>query len=119
MYLGIVWGTLWPWAALIPVLAESPNSRRVVYHNIFAVQPQEDRLGYDGDGVVEIASAKREDFNSQLMIEATHTTAHRHPLTILELQRILKEHLEQIENPHGIQLIRRETTSPGYAAPQR
>ena len=108
-----------PTSPLIPVLAESPNSRRVFYHNIFAVQPQKDRLGYDGDGVVEIESAKREDFDSQLMIEATHTTAHRHPLTILELQRILKEHLEQIENSHGVQLTRRETALPGYSAPHR
>jgi pimeloyl-ACP methyl ester carboxylesterase len=82
-----------PTSPLIPVLAESPNSRRVSYHNIFAVQPQEDALGYDGDGVVEIASARRDDFDSQLQIEATHTTAHRHPLAILELRRILIEHL--------------------------
>ena len=104
-----------PTSPLIPVLAETPNSRRVVYHNIFAVQPQKDALGFDGDGVVEIASAKRDDFDSQMMIEATHTTAHRHPLAILELQRILKEHLRQIENPNGIQLIRNQPATPGYA----
>lgn len=106
-----------PTSPLIPVLATSPNSRSVVYHNIFAVQPQRDALGYDGDGVVEIASAKRDDFDSQLMIEATHTTAHRHPLTILELQRILMEHLDQVENPHGIRQIRNET--PAGEIPHR
>jgi pimeloyl-ACP methyl ester carboxylesterase len=103
-----------PTSPLIPVLAETPNSRRVAYHNIFAVQPQKDALGYDGDGIVEIASAKRDDFDSQIMIEATHTTAHRHPLAILELQRILREHLKQTDKPNNIQLLRHEAAGIGH-----
>ncbi|MDA0589883.1 MAG: hypothetical protein O3C17_17920, partial [Planctomycetota bacterium] len=106
-----------PTSPLIPVLAETPNSRRVAYHNIFAVQPQKDALGYDGDGLVEIASAKRDDFDSQVMIEATHTTAHRHPLAILELRRILLEHLEQTDKPHKIQLLQHEAAGVGHTPP--
>ena len=103
-----------PTSPLIPVLAETPNSQRVVYHNIYAVQPKKYSEGFEGDGIVEIASARRDDFDSQIMVEATHTTAHRHPLTILELRRILLEHLATIDNPNSIQLLQHE--SPGDRA---
>ncbi|MFP6765123.1 MAG: alpha/beta hydrolase [Planctomycetaceae bacterium] len=103
-----------PTSPLIPVLAEAPNSGGVRYHNIFAVQPQKTALGYDGDGVVEIASAKREDFDSELMIEATHTTAHRHPRAILELRRILLEHLKEADSSNHIQLLHNQAGGAGY-----
>ena len=101
-----------PTSPLIPVLAEAPNSRRVTYHNIYAVQRKQYSEGFEGDGIVEIASAKRDDFDSQVMIEATHTTAHRHPLAILELRRILQEHLATVDSPNSIQLLRHETSVP-------
>jgi len=100
-----------PTSPLISVLAEAPNSRSVSYHNIFAVEPQkfsDGTSGPDGDGIVTIASAKRDDFDSQISIEATHTTAHRHPLTILELRRILLEHLGKVDSPYNIQLLKHD-----------
>lgn len=100
-----------PTSPLIPVLAEAPNSRSVSYHNIFAVERRkfsDGASGPDGDGIVTIASAKRDDFDSQISIEATHTTAHRHPLTILELRRILLEHLGKVDSPYNIQLLKHD-----------
>ena len=97
-----------PTSPLIPVMAEAPNSRAVRYHNIFAVEPRgftDSPHTSEGDGIVTVASARRDDFDSQISIEATHTTAHRHPLAILELRRILLEHLEQVDNPNNIQLL--------------
>ncbi|NQV22819.1 MAG: alpha/beta hydrolase [Rhodopirellula sp.] len=102
-----------PTSPLIPVLAETPNSRRVAYHNIFAVQPRQYSDGYEGDGIVTIASARRDDFDSQISIEATHTTAHRHPLAILELRRILLEHLATVDSPNGIQLLQHQSELMG------
>jgi pimeloyl-ACP methyl ester carboxylesterase len=109
-----------PTSPLIPVLAEAPNSRSVSYHNIFAVEPRkfsDGASGPEGDGIVTIASAKRDDFDSQISIEATHTTAHRHPLAILELRRILLEHLSKLDSPNSIQLLRHEVESSGVAEP--
>jgi pimeloyl-ACP methyl ester carboxylesterase len=102
-----------PTSPLIPVMAEAPNSRSVTYHNIFAVEAStfSSRDGSpEGDGIVTVASAKRDDFDSQISIEATHTTAHRHPLAILELRRILLEHLGDVDSPNGIQLLQYSTT---------
>lgn len=100
-----------PTSPLIPVLAETPNSRQVRYHNIYAVQKKQYSDGFEGDGIVEISSARRDDFDSQIMIEATHTTAHRHPLAILELRRILLEHLDSIDSPHSIQLLKHQAAA--------
>ena len=97
-----------PTSPLIPVMAEAPNTQDVSYHNIFAVEPQKfaDGVGTpEGDGIVTIASARRDDFDSQISIEATHTTAHRHPLAILELRRVLLEHLATVDSPNGIHLL--------------
>ena len=97
-----------PTSPLIPVMAEAPNSRTVSYHNIFAVEPSsftDNPHAPEGDGIVTVASAQRDDFDSQISIEATHTTAHRHPLAILELRRILLEHLGNVDSPSGIQLL--------------
>lgn len=97
-----------PTSPLIPVMAEAPNSRTVSYHNIFAVEPSsftDTPHAPEGDGIVTVASARRDDFDSQISIEATHTTAHRHPLAILELRRILLEHLGNVDSPNGIQLL--------------
>lgn len=97
-----------PTSPLIPVMAEAPNARTVSYHNIFAVEPSsftDNPHAPDSDGIVTVASARRDDFDSQISIEATHTTAHRHPLAILELRRILLEHLGNVDSPNGIQLL--------------
>lgn len=100
-----------PTSPLIPVLAETLNSGQVRYHNIYAVQKKQYSDGFEGDGLVEVSSARRDDFDSQIMIEATHTTAHRHPLAILELRRILLEHLDAVDSPSSIQLLKHQPPS--------
>ena len=110
-----------PTSPLIPVMAEAPNSQGVSYHNIFAVEPRkfaDHGRGPEGDGIVTVASARRDDFDSEISIEATHTTAHRHPLAILELRRVLLEHLETLDSPNGIQLLQYKSQEPGAATPQ-
>jgi hypothetical protein len=42
--------------------------------------------------------------SSELVVPADHITIHRHPRTILELQRILLEHLGQIRT-HAIRRL--------------
>jgi hypothetical protein len=44
--------------------------------------------------VVSGASARSADAVSELTVNAEHRMTHRHPLTVLEVRRILLEHLK-------------------------
>lgn len=48
-----------------------------------------------GDGVVSLTSATSFDVQSEIEVNAEHAKIHRHPLTILEVRRILLEHLRE------------------------
>lgn len=54
-------------------------------------------LGQDeaGDGVVSLASATSIDVQSEIEVNAEHADIHRHPLTILEVRRVMLEHLRE------------------------
>jgi hypothetical protein len=49
------------------------------------------------DGVVPYASAHLDGVESEIVVEADHNNVHRHPLAVLEVRRILLEHLRQTE----------------------
>jgi hypothetical protein len=53
----------------------------------------------EGDGIVAATSAHLDDVESEIVVEADHLTVHRHPLAILEVRRILLEHLNAISRP--------------------
>ena len=66
------------------------------YHNIVGVVEQDwpiSLFAETGDGVVAFESAHREDFGSEIVVEADHVTVHAHPRSILEVRRILLDHL--------------------------
>jgi hypothetical protein len=77
----------------------------VHYHSIIGVAPAkrtylETWLSGDdgpGDGVVPYASAHLEGVDSELVVPADHFHVHHHPLAILEVRRILLEHLKEVE----------------------
>lgn len=54
------------------------------------------RVAKESDGVVPMTSAHLEGADSELVVEADHVNIHRNPRTILEVQRILLEHLEVV-----------------------
>lgn len=76
---------------LLPVLYSAPKPPWVTYHNIVG-----DGSG-DGDGIVSLASARVENADSEKVVHTDHTTIHRHPETILEVRRVLLEHLKQVQ----------------------
>jgi hypothetical protein len=47
------------------------------------------------DCVVSVASAHTVGAVSEIMVPATHTKVHHHPLTVAEVQRILVQHLQE------------------------
>jgi len=72
----------------------------VRYHNIIGRVPQKGLVGYlagDGDGVVSVESARVENAASEIFVPADHTTVQTHPLAVLEVRRILLEHLAELE----------------------
>lgn len=66
------------------------------YHNIVGEIEQTNALSKmlpPSDGVVAVESAKLERYDSQITVQCEHTVIHSHPKTILEVRRILFEHL--------------------------
>jgi pimeloyl-ACP methyl ester carboxylesterase len=50
-----------------------------------------------GDGIVAINSAQLSGVASEIRVRSTHSKVHRHPETVAELKRILKEHLAEMD----------------------
>jgi hypothetical protein len=78
----------------------------VHYHSIIGVAPPgSDRLerwlagdsGERGDGVVPYRSAHLDGVDSEKVVPADHFHVHQHPLAVLEVRRILLEHLKEVD----------------------
>jgi hypothetical protein len=77
----------------------SPSTK---YHNIIGLVPEKGFYGKFSagtDGVVELASAQIDGVESELVVEAEHQEIHTTPRAILEVRRILKDHLSQLQAP--------------------
>lgn len=79
---------------VIEVLQAIPISSDVTYHTIagnVADKPDEEMT----DGVVPYSSSHLDGAASEKIVQAGHS-AHYHPLAILEVRRILQEHLQSL-----------------------
>lgn len=88
-----------PECPIFPVLNNAPRASWVVHHNIVGVSLEGGfwgRLTGTSDGVLSWESAHTDRAHSELAVPAEHTEIHAHPLAILEVKRILLEHLEQV-----------------------
>jgi pimeloyl-ACP methyl ester carboxylesterase len=84
-----------PGAPALELLASRPRPPGVHYHSIIGVVFGK---GVDGsDGVVPYRSAHLDDVDSELVVPADHVHIHHHPRAVLEVRRILEEHLRAIE----------------------
>jgi pimeloyl-ACP methyl ester carboxylesterase len=89
--------SLSPTSPILEVMQRSQPAPWVRYHNIIGVVPEGGwlaKIAGESDGVVKLESARLAGAASELMVEADHINVHRHPRTVLEVQRILLEHLE-------------------------
>lgn len=101
--------SLSPKSTFLPVLLEAPAGPWVKYHNIVGQAPHEGVtnkvstwLSGEGDGVVSLASAQLDGAASQIVVPADHMTVHRHPQSILEVRRILMQHVAELQSfPYG------------------
>ena len=94
--------SLAPDCPIFPVLLSAQRGSGVHYHNVVGVVARKTWLGRvseSGDGVVAYESAHLDEVDSELIVEADHLAVHRHPLAVLEVRRILNEHLRSIVGP--------------------
>ncbi len=87
--------SLSPKSPLLQVMMQTPRPPDVKYHNVVGITKRNVPLEENTDGVVKYSSAHLTDVESEIVIEADHSQAHRHPATIREIRRILLKHLEE------------------------
>ncbi|MFG0287869.1 MAG: esterase/lipase family protein [Rhodopirellula sp. JB044] len=93
--------SLAPDSPIFPVMLKAKTSPDIVYHNIVGIMEDPPLLAgpnYQGDGVVDYASAKMEDVKSELIVDSTHTKIHMEGKSIFEVRRILLEHLRDVDS---------------------
>lgn len=93
--------SLAPDCQIFPVMLAAERAPWTRYHNVVGVVPRKTFLGSvaeEGDGIVAYESAHVDDAASEFVVEADHMAVHRHPLAILEVRRILLEHLAVLQS---------------------
>lgn len=91
--------SLSPDSPILPVMLAAQRPPWVRYNNIVGLLPDTGLWGVlheEGDGVVPYISAHLDDVESEITVAADHMNVHRHPLSVLEVRRILLEHLEEL-----------------------
>ncbi|MEX0676462.1 MAG: alpha/beta fold hydrolase, partial [Pirellulales bacterium] len=93
--------SLAPDSPILPVMLAARQAPWVRYHNVVGRVPEKGLLGKvagDGDGVVSHESGHLEGARSEVTVDADHLGIHRHPLAVLEVHRVLREHLDEIDS---------------------
>jgi pimeloyl-ACP methyl ester carboxylesterase len=91
--------SLAPDCPAFPAMLRAPAAPWVKFHTIIGVLPDEGFFGSylaGTDGVVAYESAHLDEAASELTVNADHSAVHRHPLSVLEVRRILLEHLGEL-----------------------
>ncbi|MGA2064748.1 MAG: alpha/beta fold hydrolase [Thermoguttaceae bacterium] len=88
-----------PASPIFPLMLAARRPPWVRYHNIVGQKVEQwwkGPLQTAGDGVVTVASARLEGAESELVVPAEHMTIHAQPAVVLEVRRILNEHLAEL-----------------------
>lgn len=104
--------SLSPESPIFPAMLQAKRAPWVRYHNVIGQISQDTflgRLSGVGDGVVEVASARVPYAVSEISVPADHSNVHSHPLAVLEVERILREHLRDLRSTAA--------TAPPFQAP--
>ncbi|PQO48127.1 esterase/lipase family protein [Blastopirellula marina] len=95
--------SLAPDSPVLPAILEAPKAPWVKYHTVIGVVDQDTWLGYfsgRSDGVVNYESARLDEAVSELVVTADHNSVHRTPKSVLEVRRILREHIQQLRQEY-------------------
>jgi pimeloyl-ACP methyl ester carboxylesterase len=107
--------SLSPSMPIFPVMLGGPAGPWVKYHNIYGELPPSwwlRPLGEHTDGVVDVSSARIDGVASELMVPADHTAVHCHPLAVMEVRRILHEHLAELRSQPSVGLKLKPAVAP-------
>ncbi len=92
-----------PKSPIFPTMLRARRASWVHYHNIIGQLEKSKWFAtttIESDGVVNVESAHMDDVDSEILVAAKHQDIHTTPRAILEVRRILIEHLkEAIQNP--------------------
>lgn len=106
-----------PESPFFPVMLASHTAPWVKYHNIIGMVPERGLIGKlaaGSDGVVTYESAAVDDAESELIVPSDHIVVHTHPRAVLEVKRILLEHLDDLRGePSGGPLQVHTASAPG------
>jgi pimeloyl-ACP methyl ester carboxylesterase len=108
--------SLAPDSPIFPVMLRAKRSTDVQYHNIIGVLENPTFLAPSGrnDGIVDYESATMDDVESELVVDAEHTSIHMTGKAIFEVRRILLEHLDQIDADDRVANRQDEEEEFGY-----
>lgn len=113
--------SLSPHAPIFPVMLAAQRPPWVKYHSIVGVLPKDSwlaKISAEGDGVVPRESAHFEGAASEITVPADHSSVHSHPAAVLEVRRILLEHLADLQGRPTDSLARRpQPVSPTATQP--
>jgi pimeloyl-ACP methyl ester carboxylesterase len=93
--------SLSPDSPVFPAMLRAPRAPWVTYHNIVGMTPTRKLFRESeatGDGVVSFESAHMDDVASEIVVASEHQSIHRTPKAILEVRRVLSEHLAKLQN---------------------
>jgi len=91
--------SLAPKSPILFLMQASPRAPWVKYNNIIGQIPQSSwwyKLADHTDGVVTVENARSADAEPAVVVPDFHMTVHSHPLAVLEVRRILQEHLDEL-----------------------
>jgi hypothetical protein len=107
--------SLAPESPIFPVMLRAKRAPDVRYHNIVGVLENSSLLtgrAGRGDGVVDYESAHMDDVESELIVNADHTSIHMSGKAIFEVRRILIEHLRDIDADDRLAMVNSQRTRP-------
>jgi pimeloyl-ACP methyl ester carboxylesterase len=89
-----------PNSPILAVMQASPRAPWVKYDNIVGELPPswwlQHTLGDHTDGVVSVESARSADAERTVVVPEFHMAVQCHPLAVMEVRRILQEHLDEL-----------------------
>ncbi|TWU42474.1 esterase/lipase family protein [Novipirellula artificiosorum] len=107
--------SLAPKSPIFPVMMRAKKAPNVKYHNIVGIV---EKRGFfaphtrRGDGIVEYESSHMDDVESELIVEAEHTTIHMTGKAIFEVRRVLLEHLQQVDAEDRVAMRQQADANP-------
>ena len=113
--------SLAPESPLLSVLLTAQRGPWVKYHNVVGDAKLTGIKSWladgQGDGIVSLDSARLDNVESQIVVPTDHSGVHRHPQSILEVRRILMQHLAELRTfPYGNGVI--QAKDPGLTKSQ-